>query len=602
MKMRRIRKSARFFPYIQMKRYSRYFKYVKPRIWYLVGALVAGLLFGASSGFGMPVIFDKVLKRIFIPEDGHTYSLWYIFGVAALIPTIFIIRALTGYLSGYLMSFVSLDVLRRIKQDLFSQVQDYPLSFFDKHTTGDLFVRLTGDTQSVQTILLSFASEMIRQPVQVIGALSFLAYMCITKGEIVFLLVFIAAVPFCIIPVQMMRRNLKRFSRMSVESTGKIAQHFNENLAAAHEVRVFNLQESQKRKFWDMNLNLQNLALKITKYELLQQPLMEVLAASMISITFVYAYKVKIEFSTFAAIGLALYFTIDPIKRIVRMCTDFIKITPSFDRLNEVLDYVSSVPEPKNPVEVGALRGEIEFKNVNFAYAEKTVLHNVNIKITAGTSCALVGESGAGKSTFAKLVMRFYDPTSGVVCVDGINLKDMRSHDLRKNLGSVPQYPVLFNDTVYNNILLAKPDATEAEVYAAARAAFAHDFITELEDGYQTMVGERGDRLSGGQKQRIAIARVFLKNPPLIVLDEATSALDVKSEAFIQQAIDKLMHERTMFVIAHRFSTIRNVKKIIVFKDGEIVGFGSHAELYETCQHYRELYDRQTSETPETRQ
>ena len=198
--------------------------------------------------------------------------------------------------------------------------------------------------------------------------------------------------------------------------------------------------------------------------------------------------------------------------------------------------------------------------------------------------------------------MRFYDPTSGVVCVDGINLKDMRSHDLRKNLGSVPQYPVLFNDTVYNNILLAKPDATEAEVYAAARAAFAHDFITELEDGYQTMVGERGDRLSGGQKQRIAIARVFLKNPPLIVLDEATSALDVKSEAFIQQAIDKLMHERTMFVIAHRFSTIRNVKKIIVFKDGEIVGFGSHAELYETCQHYRELYDRQTSETPETRQ
>ncbi len=578
-----------------MKRYSNFLTYLKPKIWYLVGALAAGLLFGASSGFGMPVIFDKVLKRIFLPEPGVTYSLWYVFGIAMLIPMIFIIRAVTGYLSGYLMSYVSLDVLRRIKQDLFSRVQDYPLSFFDKHTTGDLFVRLTTDTQLVQNILLSFASEMVRQPVQVIGALAFLGYMCITKGEIVFLLVFIAAVPFCIIPVQMMRRNLKRCAKLSAESLGAIAQHFNENLAAAHEVRVFNLQERQKKKFWDMNINFQRLILKITQYELLQQPLMEVLAATMVSVTFVYAYKVKIDFSTFAAIGLALYFTIDPIKRIIRMVTDFIKITPSFDRLNEVLDYVSTVPEPKDPVKIGALRGEIEFKNVNFAYDDKTVLHDVNIKIPAGTSCALVGESGAGKSTFAKLVMRFYDPTTGSITIDGVDLKKMRSYDLRKNLGSVPQYPVLFNDTIYNNILLARPDATEAEVYAAARAAFAHDFIEELENGYQTRVGERGDRLSGGQKQRIAIARVFLKDPPIIVLDEATSALDVNSEAFIQRAIDKLMHERTMFIIAHRFSTIRNVQKIIVFKEGRIIAFGTHDELYKECPYYKSLYDKQAT-------
>lgn len=578
-----------------MKRYSKFLTYLKPKIWYLVGALAAGLLFGASSGFGMPVIFDKVLKRIFLPEPGVTYSLWYVFGIAMLIPMIFIIRAVTGYLSGYLMSYVSLDVLRRIKQDLFSRVQDYPLSFFDKHTTGDLFVRLTTDTQLVQNILLSFASEMVRQPVQVIGALAFLGYMCITKGEIVFLLVFIAAVPFCIIPVQMMRRNLKRCAKLSAESLGAIAQHFNENLAAAHEVRVFNLQERQKKKFWDMNINFQRLILKITQYELLQQPLMEVLAATMVSVTFVYAYKVKIDFSTFAAIGLALYFTIDPIKRIIRMVTDFIKITPSFDRLNEVLDYVSTVPEPKDPVKIGALRGEIEFKNVNFAYDDKTVLHDVNIKIPAGTSCALVGESGAGKSTFAKLVMRFYDPTTGSITIDGVDLKKMRSYDLRKNLGSVPQYPVLFNDTIYNNILLAQPEATEAEVYAAARAAFAHDFIEELENGYQTRVGERGDRLSGGQKQRIAIARVFLKDPPIIVLDEATSALDVNSEAFIQRAIDKLMHERTMFIIAHRFSTIRNVQKIIVFREGRIIAFGTHDELYKECPYYKSLYDKQAT-------
>ena len=576
-----------------MKKYSRYIKYVKPRVWYLVLALFLGLLFGASSGFGMPAIFKYVLKEIFNPSDGATYTLWHVFGVAMFIPFIFLVRAITGYLSGYLMSFVSLDVLRSIKYDLFSSVQDYPLSFFDKHTTGDLFVRLTSDTALVQTILLSFASEMLRQPVQVIGALSFLVYMCLTQGEVVFLLVFIAAVPFCIVPVQLVRKNFKQYAKMSQESTGEIAQQFNENLAASHEVRIFNLQNSQKEKFNNTNIRVQNLMLKIAKFELMQQPMMEFLAATMVSITFVYAYKAKIGFETFAAIGMALYFTIDPIKRIVRMVTDFIKITPSFERLNEVLDYVSTVPEPENPVEVGVLRGEIKFENVNFAYADKPVLHNVNITIPAGTSCALVGGSGAGKSTFAKLAMRFYDPTSGSVSIDGINLKDMSSYDLRKNLGSVPQYPVLFNDTVYNNIALAKPDATKEEIYQAAKAAYAHDFIMELENGYDTRVGERGDRLSGGQKQRIAIARVFLKNPPILVLDEATSALDVNSEAFIQMAIDNLMQSRTMFIIAHRFSTIRNVQKIIVFDEGNIVGFGSHDELYKTCPTYKALYDKQ---------
>lgn len=578
-----------------MKKYSRYFKYVKPRIWYLAGALVAGLLFGLTSGFGMPVIFEKVLKKIFIPENGEVYSLWYVLGVAALLPMIFLLRAVTGYVSGYLMSFCSLEVLRRIKQDLFAKVQDYPLSFFDRHTTGDLFVRLSNDTSTVQTILLSFASEMIRQPVQVIGALSFLTYLCVMKGEVAFLLVFFAAVPFCIIPVQIMRKNLKRCSKMSQESLGAIAQHFSENLSAAHEVRVFNLQESQKSKFDSMNVNFQKLILKITKYELLQQPMMEVLAATLVSITFVYAYEVKIDFPTFAAIGLALYFTIDPIKRIIRMTTDFIKAGPLFDRLNEILDYQSTVPESKNPVEVNGLRGEVEFNNVNFAYKDKTVLKNVNITIPAGTSCALVGESGAGKSTFAKLVMRFYDPVEGNVKIDGISLKDMRLFDLRKNLGSVPQYPVLFNMSIFDNIALAKAGATKEEVYSAAKKAFAHDFIMELDSGYDTIVGERGDRLSGGQKQRIAIARTFLKEAPLLILDEATSALDSHSEAYIQKALDELMKDRTVFIIAHRFSTIRNVKKIIVFKDGEIEDFGSHEELIKRCPHYKDLYMRQAA-------
>ena len=527
-------------------------------------------------------------------SDGHTYPMSYVIGIALLLPMVFAVRALAGYLSGYFMTRVSLEVLRRIKQDIFSKLQDYPIAFFDRYTTGDLITRLNNDTNGIQNILISFSSEIFRQPLQVLGAVSFLAYLSITKGEVVFLLVFVAAVPFCILPVQMMRKKLKKYMAISQGELSKVAQLFNENLDAVHEVRVFNMQDSQKERFWNLNCSFQNFCLKIAKYELLQQPIMELLAATMVAVTFVYAYVSGIDFATFSAIGIALYFTVDPIKRIVRMASDLIKTSPLFDRINEILDYKTTVPEPENPVKIGSLRGELGFSGVNFAYNDKIVLRDANINIPAGTSCALVGESGAGKSTFAKLAMRLYDPVDGVVSVDGISLRDIASRDYIANVGSVPQYPVLFNDTVYNNILIAKPDATREEVYNAAKCAYAHEFISSLEYGYDTYVGERGDKISGGQKQRIAIARVFLKNPPIIVLDEATSALDANSEAYIQKALDNLMSDRTVLIIAHRFSTIRNVKKIIVFQHGRIIDFGSHDELMERCEYYKHLYLKQS--------
>ncbi len=578
-----------------MKRYTRYIQYIKPCLWLLVIAILSGVVFGLSSGFGMPVIFDKVLRKIFLEQsDGHTYPMSYVIGIALLLPMVFAVRALAGYLSGYFMTRVSLEVLRRIKQDIFSKLQDYPIAFFDRYTTGDLITRLNNDTNGIQNILISFSSEIFRQPLQVLGAVSFLAYLSITKGEVVFLLVFVAAVPFCILPVQMMRKKLKKYMAISQGELSKVAQLFNENLDAVHEVRVFNMQDSQKERFWNLNCSFQNFCLKIAKYELLQQPIMELLAATMVAVTFVYAYVSGIDFATFSAIGIALYFTVDPIKRIVRMASDLIKTSPLFDRINEILDYKTTVPEPENPVKIGSLRGELGFSGVNFAYNDKIVLRDANINIPAGTSCALVGESGAGKSTFAKLAMRLYDPVDGVVSVDGISLRDIASRDYIANVGSVPQYPVLFNDTVYNNILIAKPDATREEVYNAAKCAYAHEFISSLEYGYDTYVGERGDKISGGQKQRIAIARVFLKNPPIIVLDEATSALDANSEAYIQKALDNLMSDRTVLIIAHRFSTIRNVKKIIVFQHGRIIDFGSHDELMERCEYYKHLYLKQS--------
>ncbi len=578
-----------------MKKLLRFTVYIKPCIPQLAAAIIFGALFGLCSGFGMPVIFDKVLRKIFMEKGGEEQTFWYIVGIAMLLPTIFALRAIFGYLSGYLMTYTSLEVLRRLKQDIFQKIQGYPIAFFEKFTSGDLLTRLTSDTVSVQTVLLSFSSEIFRQPLQVVGALGFLLYLCYTKGQVVFLLIFLAAVPFCILPVQMIRKNMKRFAGKAQVRLSDMAQLFGENLDAAHEVRVFSLQKPQIEKFDGMNKEVKWYSLKMAKYELMQQPFMEFLAASMVSVTFVYAYFGDIDFPTFSAIGIALYFTIDPLKRVIRMCTDFVKIMPLIERIRDVLDYETTVPEPLNPVKIGRVKGMLTFSNVDFAYNNKTVLKNVNIEIPAGTSCALVGASGAGKSTFARLAMRLYDPVSGSIKIDGVNLRDISSKDFMENLGSVPQYPVLFNDTVYNNILLAKPDAAKEEIVKAAKMAYAHEFIEGLDEGYDTVVGERGDRLSGGQKQRIALARVFLKNPPFIVLDEATSALDVNSEAFIQKAVDSLMKDRTMLIIAHRFSTIRNVRKIIVFHEGEIIDFGSHDELIGRCAEYRRLYEKQNS-------
>lgn len=578
-----------------MKKLLRFKVYVKPCLPQLVAAVIFGALFGACSGFGMPVIFDKVLRKIFMEKTVEEQSLWYIFGIAMLLPAIFALRAIFGYLSGYLMTYSSLEILRTLKGDIFRRIQSYPIAFFDKFTTGDLLTRLTSDTVSVQNVLLSFSSEIFRQPLQVVGALGYLLYLCCTKGQVVFLLVFLVAVPFCILPVQMIRKNMKLYAGKAQVKLSDMAQLFGENLDAAHEVRVFALQQPQIKKFDNINGEVKWYSLKMAKFELMQQPFMEFLAATMVSITFVYAYFGDIDFPTFSAIGIALYFTIDPIKRIARMFTDFVKIMPLVERLSAVLDYQTTVPEPANPVKIGRVRGELRFENVEFAYNNKTVLKGVNIVIPAGTSCALVGESGAGKSTFARLAMRLYDPVSGSVKIDGVDLRDIASADFVENLGSVPQYPVLFNDTVCNNILAARPDATRDEVIAAAKTAYAHEFIESLDDGYETVVGERGDRLSGGQKQRIALARVFLKNPPFIVLDEATSALDVNSEAFIQKAVDSLMRDRTMLIIAHRFSTIRNVRMIIVFKDGAIVDYGTHSELIDRCPEYRRLYEKQAA-------
>jgi subfamily B ATP-binding cassette protein MsbA len=334
--------------------------------------------------------------------------------------------------------------------------------------------------------------------------------------------------------------------------------------------------------------------MKVAKYAQSLTPAIEVISSIGISITFIYAYQVHIPLESFLAIIFALYICYDPIKKLGALNNELKRGEVSLERLEEVLNEPLTIEDPPNPKPVDRLKGDVVFNDVTFAYVPgQPALRDVSIRIPRGTVCALVGPSGAGKSTFANLVPRFYDVNFGSVTIDGIDIREMRLADLRRNIAIVSQEPVLFNDTIYNNLLFGRLDATREEVEQAARNAFAHDFIMSLPEGYQTLAGERGNKLSGGQKQRIALARAFLRHAPILILDEATSALDSESEAFIQMALRNLMVDKTVLIIAHRFSTIRDASMILVFNDSKIAAHGSHSALYESNPLYKTLYDRQ---------
>ena len=337
--------------------------------------------------------------------------------------------------------------------------------------------------------------------------------------------------------------------------------------------------------------------MKVVKYAQMLTPSIEILSAIGISITFAYAYRYNVHSGSFLGILAALFLSYEPLKKLGAVNNELKRGSASLQRLEAVLNEPETITDPARPVTVGRLRGDVAFDNVEFAYNPgEPVLRAVSTRIPAGTICALVGPSGAGKTTFANLVPRFYDPGVGRVMVDGVDVRSLRLADLRRNIAVVSQDPVLFNDTIYNNLLLGREGASREDVEEAARSAYAHEFITQFPQGYDTQVGERGAKVSGGQKQRLALARAFLRNAPILILDEATSALDSESEAAIQAAQAKLVVGKTVIIIAHRFSTIREASLILVFDRGAIVARGDHAQLYSANELYRALYDRQRTE------
>ena len=614
-----------------LHRFRPYLKYVKDVRGIIAMALLCGLIYGVANGAGLPLMAKYVFPRIFPSEtaarssagtgidlefpgaaeattapfpagaepdnvtaDPAAVAAWQVILAAIWLPVIFLIRGLSGYLNTYLIQLAGVRILESLRLDFFRRLQILPLAFFQNKSSGDLISRGLADTNQLQVTLTTVANEVLKQPITLVSALSVLVYLTLGERGVALVLVSLAVVPVCVLPIRFVGNKLVKRAANLQKQLGSVTDRMSENLAVAREVRAFSLEAYETDRFASVTRALIMAQMKVVKYATGLTPAIEVISAIGISVTFVYAFKAQVPLGSFLAIIFALYASYEPIKKLGNLNNEMKRGMAALDRLEVVLEEPVTIQDPANPVEVGRLQGTIHFRDVTFSYdGNAAALRDVDVPIPTGTICALVGPSGAGKTTFAHLVLRFFDVTGGTVEIDGIDIRQMRLADLRRNIALVPQDPVLFNETIGMNLRIGKPEASQEEVEAAARAAFAHEFIVKLPEGYQTMVGERGVMLSGGQKQRLAIGRAFLRNAPILILDEATSALDSESEEKIQTALKELMQGKTVLIIAHRFSTIRDAGQILVFESGRVIARGTHQELMVASPLYRSLYERQ---------
>ena len=552
----------------------------------LVGG-VAGLCTGAGITLGAEKLFSIVLN------GEQSMELKRLILVASIFPLLFLTIGVSTFLSTFHLNYAGLGVIRDLRAELFSHIQRLPLAFFQTKKTGDLIARLTVDTQAMQYALTITGRDLAIAPLTFLGAISMLAYKGWQHDGVVYIYCSIALLPLVIFPVRKLTQKLGQKAKTQQEELSSVTNDLSQNLGAVKEVRAFNLQDRETRRFSTGLSELFHSQMKVVKYTFSLSPLVEIISSVGLASAFVVGYYKGVTGEVFIAIFAALYFSYSPIKRISYLAGELKKGAESLRRIREVINDPVSIEEPSSPVTINSIQGRIEFHKVSFSYGDSPALRNASAVIEPGCVCALVGPSGAGKSTFANLVPRFYDVLKGSISIDGIDIREFNTNDLRQCIAIVSQEPVLFNDTIAENIRLGRQDATDEEVFEAAQQAFADDFIKEQPNGYQTIVGERGTRLSGGQKQRIAIARAFLRNAPILILDEATSALDSESERMIQKALDKLVVGKTVLIIAHRFSTIKNATQILVFESGNIIDEGSHADLYASCPLYKGLYDQQ---------
>ncbi len=453
---------------------------------------------------------------------------------------------------------------------------------------------MISDVNAVRLVLVDVSNDLIIQPLTMVFSIGYVIYLCFSKPQGYWFLICLLVVPLAVFLVRGVGLAIQNRAHKSVVLTSDLNSIAVENLQSAREVRAYGLQEREASRFNVASNEGLRIQEKLVRYEKALSPLVEITAASGIAVAIGVGASIGFNADEIFSLITAFYVAYGPIKKIGSVSNRIAMALPSLTRLEEVITAKLEVADAADAKALGRVSGSISVVNLTFRYGDEAVLRDVNLEIQPGQAVALVGPSGAGKSTFVNLVPRFFDPQSGAVKVDGLDLRSVRQADLRANIALVSQEPVLFNESILENIRLGKPGATEAEVREAARLAGALEFIEAQPQGFQTKVGERGAKLSGGQRQRVAIARAFLKNAPILILDEATSALDTDTERSIQQSLTQLMKGRTTLIVAHRFSTIRDVDRVLVFDEGRIVADGPREKIYETSELFRRLWDNQS--------
>ena len=558
------------------------------KIWLSV---IFGSIGGALTGAGLTNGVERLFTSIF--SDERSFMLNEIILVASLFPVLFLVIGGSNFLGAYLLHSAGLSAILNLRIRVFDRLQLLSFSYFQKNSTGDLIARITGDTQMLQITLNYVARKFITQPATIIGAAYFLTLKAVQDEGVLEIYLCLAALPIVIFPIRHITRKLSRKAVKQQEEFGGLTQNIAQNLSAAREVRAFNLEERESTRFRDRAAQLFKSQMKVVKYGFSLAPVIETISSIGLSIAFVIGYYQGVGGGVFTGVFLALYFLYTAIKNLGMFAAELSKGAAALSRVEEILNEPIDVVDNSGAAPLKSVNGEIRFDHVDFSYDSNPVLRSVNAQIPAGSTCALVGPSGSGKSTFVNLVPRFFDVANGSISIDGRDLRAVPLRELRQQIALVSQEPVLFDDTVMENIRLGRQDASDDEVMAAAKDAFADEFIRSMDKGYNEIVGERGARLSGGQRQRIAIARAFLRAAPILILDEATSALDTESEEKVQQALRKLIVGKTVLIIAHRFSTIDSAQQILVFENGQIVDSGSHDDLIVNSPLYRRLYNRQ---------
>jgi ABC-type multidrug transport system fused ATPase/permease subunit len=522
-----------------------------------------------------------------IEQQGRETALIYV--CIAIVATFFL-KNLFRYLALFFLAPVRNGVIRDIRQQVFEKLMHLPLGYFSEERKGDIMSRITTDVQEVEASILNVLEAFFREPLIIAGALFFMIYVSPSLTVFVFILILFTA-----IVIGGIGRTLKKTSAVVQEKLGTLVSIIEEALSGLRIIKGFNAESYQESKFNTENNDYRHILTRLLWRRDLSSPLSEFLGISVVAVLLWYGSRLvfngQLEASTFIVFIFAFYNVIEPAKSFSKAFYNIQKGIAAVQRVEKVLDAQSNITEQPDARPIQTLQTGITYQNVSFAYRnmDGPVLQQINLDIEKGKVIALVGPSGAGKSTLVDLLPRFFDVSEGQILIDGVDIREYKIQDLRALMGIVSQEAILFNDSIYNNIVFGKKNVSKEQVVHAAKIANAHDFITATENGYDTNIGDRGMKLSGGQRQRLTIARAILKNPPILILDEATSSLDSESEKLVQEALVQLMQERTSIVIAHRLSTIQHADEIIVLKDGRIIERGTHRSLLEKEGEYRKL-------------